>query len=187
MRTSGIVLLLLIAVGLGNQAAGTKGETCENASGGACGQTCCDCCGCPCNCLQKTCQLVCETKKETKTCWCVEEQEFCTLMPGCHHDCDDCCQPLPRCGKSKCVKKLVKKEYQVETPVYKCVVRYVCPTCLNGGSASLPNHGTSPRRRTSRATGAASPNASVKSKIAIASHRTSDANSQPVPQSHLCK
>ena len=46
MRTSGIVLLLLIVVGLGNQAAGTMGETCENASDGACGQTCCDCCGC---------------------------------------------------------------------------------------------------------------------------------------------
>ena len=33
MRTSGIVLLLLIVVGLGNQAAGAMGETCENAVG----------------------------------------------------------------------------------------------------------------------------------------------------------
>ena len=86
MRTSGTVLLLLMAIGLGNQAAGARSETCENPSGGACGQTCCDCCGCPCNCLQRSCQLVCDVKKETKTCWCVEQQEFCTLLPGCHHD-----------------------------------------------------------------------------------------------------
>jgi len=68
----------------------------------------------------KDCQLVCEVKKETKTCWCVEQQESALCCQGAHHDCDDCCQPLLVVGKPKCVKKLVKKEYQVEVPVYKC-------------------------------------------------------------------
>ena len=35
-------------------------------------------------------------------------------MPGCRDCCDKC--PPPRCGHPKCVKKLVKKEYQVEVP-----------------------------------------------------------------------
>ena len=37
------------------------------------------------------------------------------------------------------MKKLVKKEYQVEVPVYKCVVVYLCPACANGESpATVP-------------------------------------------------
>ena len=142
MRTSGIVLLSIV-VGLGNQAAGTRGDTCENSRQRV-RSNLLRLLRMPCNCLQKTCQLACEIKKETKTCWCVKEKEFCTLLPGCHHDCDDCCQPLPRCGKSKCVKKLVKKEYQFETPVYKCVVRYVCPACLQGGSTDSRRHRAHP-------------------------------------------
>jgi hypothetical protein len=63
-------------------------------------------------------------KKEKKTCWCVECQEICPLMPGCRDCCDKC--PPPRCGRPKTVKKLVKKEYEVEVPVYKCVVRHLC-------------------------------------------------------------
>jgi hypothetical protein len=87
--------------------------------------------------------VVCEIKKETKTCWCVEYKEIGLLMPG-HRDCCDCdqCQPPPRCGRTKCVQKLVKKEYQVDVPVYKCVVRYVCPACLGGGSAAAPGAAT---------------------------------------------
>jgi hypothetical protein len=30
------------------------------------------------------------------------------------------------------VKKLVKKEYQVEVPIYKCVVVYLCAACVSG-------------------------------------------------------
>ncbi len=45
----------------------------------------CDQCGRHVACVQTTCQVVCEIKKETKTCWCVECQEICPLMPGCHH------------------------------------------------------------------------------------------------------
>jgi hypothetical protein len=109
----------------------------------ACGFACCDQCGRRCDCLQKTCQLVCEVKKEKKTCWCVDIQEFCTLMPACPHLCHQCPDP-PHCGKEKCVKKLVKKEYEASVPVYKCVVRYVCPACLNGGAANPPNAAPSP-------------------------------------------
>jgi hypothetical protein len=95
---------------------------------------CCDGCGGAAVCLQKVCERVCEMKKETRTCWCVEYQEFGTLLPGCpcHHDDDCCCPPSPKCGRVKCVKKLVKKEYQVEVPVYRIVVRYLCTDCCNG-------------------------------------------------------
>jgi hypothetical protein len=81
--------------------------------------------------------------KETKTCWCVECKEICPLMPGCHTCCDKC--PPPRCGNPKTVKKLVKKEYQVEKPVYKCVVQYLCPECCKGGSTvSVPTAAPNP-------------------------------------------
>jgi hypothetical protein len=36
----------------------------------------------------------------------------------------------PQPGKTRAVKKLVKKEYVVERPVYKPVVQYVCAECL---------------------------------------------------------
>lgn len=97
--------------------------------------TCCDRCGCHAACVQKVCQVVCEMKKETKTCWNVECQEVCPLMPGCRCGSCDCkCPPPPRCGNPKCVKKLVKKEYQVEKPVYRCVVKNLCADCCGGGS-----------------------------------------------------
>jgi hypothetical protein len=92
---------------------------------------CCARCGCHVCCSQKTCQLVCGVKKETRTSWSVQCQEFCPLLPGCYaHRCDEC-QPPPRCGRPKCVKTLVKHEYEVEVPVYKCVVLYLCPRCVN--------------------------------------------------------
>lgn len=99
--------------------------------------TCCDQCGRHTACVQKTCQVVCEVKKETRTCWCVECTEICPLLPG-FRDCGDKCPPPPRCGNPKCVKKLVKKEYQVEVPVYRCVVRNLCQECLKGGSITNP-------------------------------------------------
>ena len=45
---------------------------------------------------------------------------------------------------SKCVKKLVKKEYQVEVPVYKCVVLHLCPECCNGGPTNTPRTAPNP-------------------------------------------
>ena len=116
MRTSAIILLATIL------ALGSRPTT---ATDGAGGTICCDQCGRHVPCVEKTCQVVCEIKKETRTCWCVECQEICPLMPGCHRCCHEC--PPPRCGHPRCAKKLVGKEYQVEVPVYKCVVRHLCP------------------------------------------------------------
>jgi hypothetical protein len=122
MRTYAITLLLAAAFGLISQRVGAAEAACDDST------PCCDQCGCHSACLQKTCQVVCEMKKETKSCWCVECTEICPLMPGCRQCCDDC-PPPPRCGNPKTVKKLVKKEYQVEKPVYKCVVCNLCPEC----------------------------------------------------------
>ena len=118
-------LLIFAALGLAVRPAAAKDD--------AGGPNCCSRCGCHAQCVQKTCQLVSDVKKETKTYFCVQCEEFCPLLPG-HRDRCDCCQPEPRCGHSKCVKKLVKKEYQVEVPIYKCVVVYLCPACANGES-----------------------------------------------------
>lgn len=134
MRTFATVVLLAV-LGLGSQSA-----TATDCTGGS---TCCDQCGCHVACVQKTCQVVCGVKKETKTRWSVECQEFCPLMPG-HHQCCDECQPPPRCGHLKCVKKLVKKEYQVEVPIYKCVMRNLCPDCCKNGATAPTNTAPDP-------------------------------------------
>ena len=136
MRISVTLALAAILTIAGRAAAET---TCATDCAGS--SACCDRCGHRSDCLQKTCQLVCEMKKETKLGWNVDCQEFCTLMPG-HRDCCDPCPPLPRCGQEKCVKKLVRREYQVETPVYKCVVLHLCPDCCQGqapASAGAPS------------------------------------------------
>ena len=60
--------------------------------------------------------------------------------------CDGCrakCPVPPRCGHARSVKKLVKKEYEVEVPVYKCVVKYLCGDCC--GAESAPPSGAGPR------------------------------------------
>jgi hypothetical protein len=128
MRIS-IVLLSFTVLGLAIRPAAAKDEPG--------GPNCCARCGRHVACVQKTCQLVSDVKKETKTCFCVTCEEFCPLLPG-HRDRCDCCRPEPRCGHPKCVKKLVKKEYQVEVPIYKCVVVYLCPACANGESLAAP-------------------------------------------------
>jgi hypothetical protein len=126
MRTSAWLLLLAI---LGWAVPSTAAKD----DGG--GPTCCARCGRHSACVQKACQLICDVKKETKTYWCVEWEEFCPLLPGRRDGAGEC-PPLPRCGAPKCVKKLVKKEYQVETPIYKCVVMYLCPECADGEASS---------------------------------------------------
>ena len=129
MRLSAIFLLVLTVPAFSDRS--VVSADCAGKAG------CCELCGRQAVCYEKCCQMVCEMKKETKTCWCVESQEICTLLPGCHHDCDECPLP-PRCGRTKCVKKLVKKEYQVETPVYKCVVRHLSPSAVRTERQSLP-------------------------------------------------
>jgi len=101
----------------------------------ACAPTACE----PCVKPKCKCEVVCETKKVTKSCWVVEEEQFCPLLPGhcrplrgacdpcgetCDTGCDDGCGDEvtpPRCGMCRTRKKLVKKTWTVEVPVYKCV------------------------------------------------------------------
>jgi hypothetical protein len=137
MRTFITNLALFAIIGLMVRPTGAADDTCS--------LTCCDRCGRRCDCLQKTCQLVCDVKKEKKSCWCIEYLEFCTLMPACPHLCDQCCDAPPHCGKEKCVKKLVKKDYEISIPVYKCVVVRLCPACCNAESAKLSNASANPQ------------------------------------------
>lgn len=125
MRTTATLILFVALGASGNFAVA------GDANGGP---NLCDRCGCHAACVQKTCQVVCETKKEIKTRWEVECKEICPLMPGCRDCCTGCPGP-PRCGHSKCVKNLVKKEYTVDVPVYKCVVKYLCADCCTGTPA----------------------------------------------------
>ena len=124
MRTTAFLFLIAV-LGWATPSIAGKGD--------AGGPSCCSNCGCQAACVKKTCQLVCDVKKEKKTYFCVECEEFCPLLPG-HRDCCNDCEKTPRCGHTKCVKKLVKKEYEVEIPVYKCVVVYLCPDCAAGES-----------------------------------------------------
>ena len=112
------------------------------------------------SCNTKTCKVVCEMVKVKKTVWVVECEEFCPLLPGCgpkkacRGDCgqgceeglacgtccgNDPCAALnkrnivpPKCGKTRCRKKLVRKEVTCEVPVYKCVPTNCCPECAVG-------------------------------------------------------
>ncbi len=146
MRT----ILLSLAIGF------LIANTCVAAD--SCGSpACCDrthesCGGCG---VQKTCKVICETKKVKKTVWVVECEEFCAPLPNCERSCKSSCgggcgdsgcdsgcssdpcdslrRPLvpPKCGKVRSRKKLVKKEITCEVPVYKCVV-----VCCNAGCNS---------------------------------------------------
>jgi hypothetical protein len=97
-------------------------------------------------------------KKVPMTRWNYECEDVCTLLPGvmfdlsplhskdccvdgccegCRHGADADCPPRP--GKCRTVKHLVLEEYDVEMPVYKCVVRYCCAGCgdtIADGSAA---------------------------------------------------
>lgn len=141
----------------------------------------CAICGKPGPCQQKICQIQCGIEKVTKSCWCVESQNMCTMLPrrpcaNGNNDCGACedfsegtgcpcaggnsqgdsCQPKgllsrwienltekplpiipPQPGRTRAVKKLVKKEYVVEKPVYKPVVQYVCAECLGTPSCGV--------------------------------------------------
>ena len=118
-------------------------------------------------CRRTVCKVVCGTKTVTKSCWCVECEEFCAPLPGwgplsylyaaCFNPCGDsccdrcdescrdpgcgtkCCERClvpPKCGPVRSKKKLVKKEYECEVPVYRCVVKYLCSGC--GGDDEGP-------------------------------------------------
>jgi hypothetical protein len=149
---------LVVAIGL--LLVGTAGaqDGCQGVGQGcgtpACGHSCAVCCP------RKVCKVVCEMKKVTTHCWCVECEEFCAPLPrlsigwcsacgGCG-DCGNCRSPgwenllgglgtrpnpivPPRCGKVRVRKKLVKKEITREIPVYKCIVVECCEAGAGSG------------------------------------------------------
>jgi len=123
-------LIILAVLGLANRPAAASDVAGRPTQCARCGRCVC--------CAQRTCQVVCEIKKETKTSYSVKCEEICPLMPG--HCCDRCdgCPPTPRCGHPRYVRKLVKNQYEVNVPVYRCVVMWLCPECANGESASVP-------------------------------------------------
>ncbi len=59
------------------------------------------------------------------------------------------------------MKKLVKKEYQVEVPVYKCVVRHLCCECLQARIERCRRHCAQPAGGASQSTATAGPPASA--------------------------
>jgi len=94
------------------------------------------------------CQCTVEegTKTVKKHRWVVKTERFCPLLPGkiccdgCGSECgivdDGCggCAPAPtvktpRCGICRTKKVLIKEEYEVEVPVFKCVPQDTCDTC----------------------------------------------------------
>ena len=127
MRTSAVWVMIAV-VGLARWPASLNAAEGEPNRCAHCRQEAC--------CVAKTCQIVCDVKKETKIAWSVECREVCPLLPGHHDSCDDG-PPLPRCGHPRTVKILVKKEYQVDRPIYRCVVNYLCPQCAQQRDAGV--------------------------------------------------
>lgn len=98
----------------------------------------CHHCGCHTKC-KKVCRLVCGTKKETKTEYTSECEDFCVPGPshklGYTYECDEHGhkhrKPIwkPTCAKVHTRKKLVKKEVTKEVPDYQWVVEEYCCIC----------------------------------------------------------
>ena len=134
----------------------TQAAAAGESGAASCGTPdCCAQCGGRKACQKKVCQVVCEIKKEKKYCWSVQCEDFCAPLPNlpCRECCDKCggdpakcgsccekCVTPPKCGKVRTKMTLVKKEYEVEKPVYKCVVKYLCNDCCDSG----PAEGTPP-------------------------------------------
>ncbi len=93
---------------------------------------------------QKQTRVVREMKKVTRHTFEVQCDQVCSLKPtawfgfswlhaalgtACGQEAADCGEPLPEAGHCRTRKTLVRKEYVVEVPVYKCVVEYHCVPC----------------------------------------------------------
>lgn len=130
-------------LGSGCNACEPASNACEPACEPACAPACEPACAPKCQ-----CQVECGTKTVTKHRWVVKTERFCPLLPGkiccdgcgsqcgvvcdgCDDGCGDCAPAVktPRCGKCRCRKILVKEEYTVEVPSFKCVPQDVCDTC----------------------------------------------------------
>jgi hypothetical protein len=98
-------------------------EVCPLLPGRHCGDP-----GCKGGCGDHGCNAGCGAAKEGG----------CAGQAGCEacggKGCGKCPVP-PRCGHPRTVKKLVKKEYEVEKPVYKCVTKYLCDGCCEAQPA----------------------------------------------------
>ena len=99
---------------------------------------CCPACGC--SQFQKSCRVVPDVKKETKTKWVVQCEDIC--LPGRTRSVDACvADPTsptgqwvvttrqPSCDRVITKKKLVKKTETIEKPGFKCIVETVCAQC----------------------------------------------------------
>ena len=149
---------MIISCAIAGDAGNTSAPgTCNEVQ--TCGDpNCCAHCGCH-DCCEKYCKVVCEMKEIKKTVWAVKCEDFCTSLPSCPLNCDDCCDPCnkecckesncdnggkccnpcasienrnynpPKCGKVRTKKTLEKKEITCKIPSYKCVVVYACANC----------------------------------------------------------
>lgn len=98
----------------------------------------CHQCGCHTHC-KKICRLECGKKKETKTEYSCESEDFCVPGPshkrGYKYECDEHGHKhrkiiwQPTCAKVHTRKKLIKKEVTKEVPDYKWVVEEYCCIC----------------------------------------------------------
>jgi hypothetical protein len=123
MKTFSIALLIAVAASISTAEAG---------------QHLCNHCGCRQNC-RKVCRLICGTKKEVKTEYSCECEDFCIPGPSqkCGVKCEcnrlgiKCCHAVykPTCAKVHTKRVLVKKEVSKEVPDYKWVVEEVCCHC----------------------------------------------------------
>ena len=128
MRLSGILLAVAVCLLVVQPAAARDCGT----------PNCCAKCGVVSACQPQPCKVVCDVKKVKKHRWVVEQEEFCVPEPcrarrSCNQGCGETCAPSclvqPKPGAVRCRKKLVKEEYTVEVPIYKCVVEYSCSDC----------------------------------------------------------
>ena len=120
----------------------------------------CSGCGCTAEC-HKVCRLVCYDKKITKTCWGMQDEDFCIPGPSClkcTHEgtaCSECdsrstISTKPRKWNWKewlpgqqaeihTKTKLMKKTVTKTIPAYKWVVEDLCPECQQKqASATVP-------------------------------------------------
>lgn len=117
MKAIGCFLCLLLA------SSAWAGDDCQR----------CDRCGQACACCV-TCRLAPSTKKETKTQYHTECEEFCVPGKSIRTVCFDECGKrkvvyTPTCGEVRTRKKLVKKDKSQQIPTTKCVVEHLCPAC----------------------------------------------------------
>lgn len=165
MRTIGVFLTATVCLLLAQPVVAGDGCGAPNS----CAQ-----CGCGSPCRQVTCQVVAGVAKVKKYGWCVVEEPIAPLLPGgipCLHDalggllgglgceagCGACgaagcggtcekakCMVPPQCGKPRVREILVKKEYEIEVPVYKGMAKFLCSECGVDPAVIGPKPGPGP-------------------------------------------